>query len=229
MASVQFSSGPSLLTERGDVDVVVLGSDVYVSGGFTHENDYSAPHATVEKLDISSTTPAWINVDALNEERGDKQLVDVDGKIYALGGETKVDTSGYTKDELPLVSLADKSIVLDTVEVFDPAGGANAQWKSLSDMPVALFRFTATEWEEEDDHVIFVLGGQVGYNPDCECFATTDKVLVFDVDHAEEHVEDVGPSTEETANAGSMLGGAGAVGHMVSFLVSFMAWFWCAL
>jgi hypothetical protein len=52
-------------------------------------------------------------------------------------------------------------------------------------MPQALFRFAAAEWETSDDEgVIFVFGGQVGFDPDCECFRTTNKVMVFEASNA---------------------------------------------
>ena len=56
----------------------------------------------------------WINVDSLNEERGDEQLVALNSKVYALGGEDKLDTSGIPTNELP--ELGGYSVVTDSVE-----------------------------------------------------------------------------------------------------------------
>jgi len=191
-SSVRYGPGESLLEERGDIDVAVLpDGSVYVSGGFTHENSYAKPHNTVERYDPD--TGRWSPVDSLNDERGDKQLVSLNGKVYAIGGEAKVDITGVPADEVP--DLGAISTVLDSVEVLDPEDdvhGGLAQWRSLGGMPTALFRFGAAEWEGEvtgeeggegesadDGGYIFVFGGQVGYDADCECFRTTDQVMVF--------------------------------------------------
>ena len=62
----------------------------------------------------------WRDVDALNQERGDKQLAGLHGMIYALGGESKVGVLVVPESELP--GLGARSEVLDTVEVYDPRG-----------------------------------------------------------------------------------------------------------
>lgn len=193
-----YVDGPVLTSKRGDVDVAIADGYAYVSGGFTHEDMYAMPRGTVERLWLgttSSDSPAegdvWKEVDSLNQERGDKQLVGLHGRVYAIGGETKLDLIGVPESELP--ELGARSEVLDTVEVYDPLEdlhGGMAEWRELEQMPASLFRFGAIEWEgdeDDDDGYIFVFGGQVGYDGDCKCFRTTDKVLVFDVHHAEEH------------------------------------------
>ncbi|KAL7430446.1 hypothetical protein ACHAXM_002239 [Skeletonema potamos] len=182
---IKFYHGPSLGTKRGDVDVAVLDNEfIYVSGGFTHVyQDYSKPLNTVEQLTIGSKT--WIPVDALNEERGGKQLVTLKGKIYALGGEQRVDVDGIMKEEL--LDLVQTIDVLDTVEVLDPKQdihGGKSEWRVSGVMPSSLVRFGASEWEWGLDGVIFVFGGQLGYDADCECFRNTDKVMVFDASRA---------------------------------------------
>ncbi|KAL3807621.1 hypothetical protein ACHAXA_005251 [Cyclostephanos tholiformis] len=211
-ATTTYAVGPALTGMRGDVDAAVVDGYAYVSGGFTHENEYETPMDTVERLLLESTTTNstedWKGVDALDQERGDKQLVGLDGRLYAMGGETKVNVTGVPESELP--DLGSRSEILDTVEVFDPTvddvvdgGGGVAEWHILAPMPGQLFRFGAVEWQDEnndleeddddDDGYIFVFGGQVGYDGDCECFRTTDKVLVFNAHRALEHdeIEDV--------------------------------------
>ena len=180
---IKFLLGPSLGTKRGDIDVAVLDDEfIYVSGGFT-KKDYSKPLNTVEQLTIGSKT--WIPVDALNEERGGKQLVTLKGKIYALGGEQRVNADGIVKEEL--LDLVQKVNVLDTVEVLSPTQdvhGGKSEWRVSGEMPSSLVRFGASEWEWGLDGVIFVFGGQSSYDPDCECFPSTDNVLVFDASRA---------------------------------------------
>ncbi|KAL7535433.1 hypothetical protein ACHAXR_006484, partial [Thalassiosira sp. AJA248-18] len=222
MSDISYTDGPKLGSARGDIDIAVLNGDSYVSGGFTHENNYEAPKNSVEKFNVATQT--WSDVDSLNEERGDKQLVAINGKVYAIGGETKVDVSGMLTEELP--ELGARSEVLDSVEVLDPSEDVHAglaQWKSLAGMPGKLFRFAASEWEVEgeEEGYIFVFGGQVGYDSDCKCFRTTDKVLVFDIAHALEEDEDV-----SSKSAGVVVGAGGAIARMVlSFgFASSMLW-----
>lgn len=198
MANISFSNGPSLKRERGDVDSAVVDSRyVYVSGGYTHSNNYSNPSNTVEMFDMEAST--WSDVDALNQETGDQQLVSLNGKIFALGGEDKVDTAGtINEDELP--ELGARSEVMDTVEVLHLEDTAPLWENPHADMPTQLFRFAAATWKDasedalakggEDHHhehgYIFVFGGQVGYDTDCKCFRTTDHVMVMDLSLVED-------------------------------------------
>lgn len=198
IGDVTYTNGPRLIDKRGDVNVAIVAGYVYVSGGYTHEDEFAMPKNTVERIalsDLSSSdseeatlVTTWSNVDSLNEERGDKQLVGINGRVYAMGGETKIDGSGMDST----YELGERSEVLDTVEVYDPNAnvhGGLAEWRVLSDMPAQLFRFAAIDWQlvdEDDTGVIFVFGGQVGYDADdCKCFRTTDKVMVLDVELAE--------------------------------------------
>ena len=198
MANISFSNGPSLKGERGDIDSAVVDSRyVYVSGGFTHSNNYSNPLNTVERFDMEAST--WSDVDALNEERGDKQLVSVNGKIFALGGEDKVDIAGtINEDELP--DLGARSEVLDTVEALHLEDAVPLWENPHADMPTQLFRFAAAAWKDASEDVvavgdgdhphehgyIFVFGGQVGYDTECKCFRTTDHVMVMDLSLVED-------------------------------------------
>ena len=202
ITDVTYTNGPRLIGKRGDVDVAIVSDYVYVSGGFTHEDEFAMPKNTVERIALidllsssssdnsettTTTVTTWSNVDSLNQERGDKQLVGLNGRVYAMGGETKIDGSGM--DTAP--EVWGRSEVLDAVEVFDPNAdvhGGLAEWRVLSDMPAQIFRFAAIDWQPNEDEtgVIFVFGGQVGYDADdCKCFRTTDKVMVLDVELAE--------------------------------------------
>ncbi len=171
MANISFSNGPSLKRKRGNVDsAVVYARYVYVSGGYTHSNNYSNPSNTVEMFDMEAST--WSDVDALDQESGDQQLVLLNGKVFALGGEDKVDTNGtINQDELP--ELGARSEVLDTVEVLHLEDTTPLWENPHADMPTQLFPFAAATWK---DGYIFVFGGQVGYDTDCKCFRTTNHV-----------------------------------------------------
>lgn len=220
MENISFSNGPSLMGERGDIDSAIVDSRyVYVSGGFTHSNNYSNPLDTVEMFDMN--TKSWSNVDALNQERGDKQLVSLNGKIFALGGEDKVDVSG-TVNEQELPELGARSEVLDTVEVLHLEDAVPVWENPQADMPGQLFRFAAAAWKDEledvataeneehrhDHGYIFVLGGQVGYDAECKCFRTTDRVMVMDLSLV----------ADENHHAAQAASGASIVRHSVTVL-----------
>mmetsp|Transcript_17444 Transcript_17444/g.28539 ORF Transcript_17444/g.28539 Transcript_17444/m.28539 type:complete len:439 (+) Transcript_17444:11-1327(+) len=212
---IKFIHGPSLGTKRGDIDVAVLDDEfIYVSGGFT-KKDYSKPLNTVEQLTIGSKT--WIPVDALNEERGGKQLVTLKGKIYALGGEQRVNADGIMKEEL--LDLVSKVSVLDTVEVLSPkqdVHGGKSEWRVSGEMPSSLVRFGASEWEWGLDGVIFVFGGQSSFDTDCECFPSTDKVMVFDASRAFKYDE------SNAAGASSAVEGLVAYYYMAIFTLMWL-------
>lgn len=223
-SAIAYSDGPKLNEKRGDIDVAILDGDVYVSGGFTHEDEWSKPKNSVEKYNIE--TGRWSDVDSLNKERGDKQLVAIGGKVYALGGETKVDVSNVPEADL---NPGSGSEVLDSVEVLDPTEdvhGGMAEWRSLAGMPGQLFRFGAAEWEvanvngEKEEGFIFVFGGQRGYNSDCKCFETSDKVMVFDIAHAEKKEVE-----SNSRGAGTIDVGAVVVLRTLSLVVSGLLWF----
>lgn len=212
------ADGSTLVEERGDVDAAMSadGTHFYVSGGFHHSNDFCLPRDSVEVFDVS--TNVWSKIDNLDEERGDKQLVSINNKLFAIGGETKVDVCG--KDKVDLPHLGDRSTIVKTVEVYDIAEGSG--WKSAADLPSPIFRFGATEW---DENAIFVFGGQGSYDGDCDCFRTTDKVLVYSDgpnfcvkdDTVEEEPESAGPSA--WSNVGSVtMAVVAAVAATVSFV-----------
>ncbi len=219
---VTYADGPRLNGKRGDVDTAIVDGYVYVSGGYTHEDSFAMAKNSVERLDLStlpgSSATTWSDVDSLNYERGDKQLVGINGRVYALGGETKVDLYGIAEAELP--ELWGRSEVLDTVEVFNPSedeNGGLAEWRELSSMPAQIFRFAAIEWPVEDsDGYIFVFGGQAGYDADCKCFRTTDKVMVLDIDHAELEMETDGASSSSVATIVHAVRGLSQVATVVA-------------
>jgi hypothetical protein len=129
-----------------------------------------------------------------------------------------VDLYGIAEAELP--ELWGRSEVLDTVEVFNPSedeNGGLAEWRELSSMPAQIFRFAAIEWPVEDSYgYIFVFGGQAGYDADCKCFRTTDKVMVLDVEHAELEMETDGASSSSVATIVHAVRGLSQVATVVA-------------
>ncbi len=219
---ITYKEGVPINTPRGDIFAVAMDDDkstIMISGGFTHENNFESPLNSVEQFTFGSQE--WGPVDALNEERGDKQLIRLNDKVYAMGGEGRVDASGPATEEdvdaLAAITLG--SVVLDTVEVLDlTAEDGEMEWVTEGDMPSSLFRFGASAWaaagdgseEEDGGGVIFVFGGQVGFEAECECFRTTEKVLVFDPSKS----KTLGALGQEAPSAGVAM--SGFVGHVIA-------------
>ena len=216
LTNIQFTPGVPITEPRGDITAVAINNDstIMISGGFTHLNDFAAPLNSVEQFQLGSQN--WSPVDALNEERGDKQLIELDGKVYAIGGEGRVDATGFVSDEIFAIAAGQGSIVMDTVEVLDltVAEDEEVEWKTHGDMPSSLFRFGASGWDADSGTngggVIFVFGGQVGFEAECECFRTTEKVLVFDPSLQEAQSID---SSSIAKGSGAGGGNAGAAIH----------------
>mmetsp|Transcript_16441 Transcript_16441/g.26874 ORF Transcript_16441/g.26874 Transcript_16441/m.26874 type:complete len:441 (-) Transcript_16441:49-1371(-) len=222
LEDITFEEGVPINTPRGDIFAVPMDDDtIMISGGFTHLNDFSAPLNSVEQFTFG--TQEWGPVAALNEERGDKQLLNLGGKVYAIGGEGRVDASGPATpgdvDALAAITLG--SVVLDTVEVLDLTADGEVEWETDGDMPSSLFRFGASTWvadgSEDGDGVIFVFGGQVGFEAECECFRTTEKVLVFDPSKSDTLVQEATPSAGVAMSA--VVGHVAAMAAIVLMLV----------
>ena len=222
--NITFEDGVPLNTPRGDIIAAEMdGDSMMISGGFTHLNDFSEPLNSVEQFSFGTQT--WGPVDALNEERGDKQLIALDGKIYAMGGEGRVDAPGpATQEDVDaLEALTLGSIVLDTVEVLDLTKEGDVEWELEGDMPASLFRYGAHSWTADESEagtggVIFVFGGQIGFEAECECFATTERVLVFDPSKSDTLKAQAAPSAGVVRSVGQVVGHVVAVAAIVLML-----------
>mmetsp|Transcript_19554 Transcript_19554/g.26844 ORF Transcript_19554/g.26844 Transcript_19554/m.26844 type:complete len:450 (-) Transcript_19554:117-1466(-) len=181
---VNIEKKASLVTARGDIHAASTAdqSYAYVTGGFTDKNVYCAPMSSVERYIIDSDK--WETVSSLNTPRGDKALVQMNGRIFAIGGERKLEEvcDESKKDELP--HMGDQSVPVDDAEVLDPSEGIDAKWMVLKDLPQFRFRFQAAPWDESN--TLYTFGGQKMYDKDCNCFATSDAL----VSYIDEHTHD---------------------------------------
>lgn len=163
----------SLGTQRGDIHAVNSpdGKKAYVTGGFSmYPCD---PLSSVEVYDIESD--AWSYTDDLKSARGDKALVQLDGKIYAIGGETShPDQCAENPEDVPPLSA--QSVGVDDVEVYHPNKNT---WSVLGDIPNFRFRFSGAAHPRSG--TIYAFGGQDAYDADCKCFPTSDNVVTYQV------------------------------------------------
>ena len=107
---------------RGDVFTVVAGDHVFVTGGFTHEDNFCNALKSVEKKPINGGE--WTHVAENLVGRGDKALVHLNERIFAIGGETKV-------------NCASTSTPVHDVEVYDVE---HDSWKVATSIPEETFR-----------------------------------------------------------------------------------------
>lgn len=157
---------------RGDVASIYNTANRFaiVAGGFTHDNDFCAPLGNVEKYSVEAD--AWTSLDDMIRPRSDKVLIELDEEhIFAIGGETQIVGHCDFEDK---PEPGEKTIVLDDVEILHLDNG---DWEALGDLDSGTFRFAAASYKESKQFYTF--GGQVPYNATCQCFDTTDKVIVY--------------------------------------------------
>mmetsp|Transcript_15276 Transcript_15276/g.22548 ORF Transcript_15276/g.22548 Transcript_15276/m.22548 type:complete len:407 (-) Transcript_15276:120-1340(-) len=163
-------SGLELLTARGDTHVAVYNDGVYVSGGFTHLE--CGALSSVEYLAAASSdnSASFVEIDGLMQGRGDKALVEMNGYLFAIGGEDSCcSDSGCDAS----------SIALDDVEVFHANHGSplSTQWQNLGSIPRNTFRFPAAAVPSENK--IYTFGGQNHLDEDCNCYRTSDLITAY--------------------------------------------------
>jgi len=135
-----------------------------------------------------------VEMDGLEVGRADKALVAVNGLIIAMGGETKSACDG---------DPAHATKPINDVEVLKVRrDGIDAEWENMHPLPDDRFRFTAAPDPESSS--VYVFGGQKFFDKDCNCFATSDLVLKYDV-----------PSMSGSARSGGVWGVV--VGVMIGF------------
>jgi hypothetical protein len=179
---------------RGDVKAVVNAQKgvAFIAGGFTDVNSYCPPLATVEEYNIEAD--AWTFLDELQSPRGDKALVELEGHLVAVGGETQVDANCVIDNPDP----GEGTVVIDDVERLNDQG----IWEVVASIPDSRFRFDAVSIGDK----IYTFGGQSAFDKECSCYPTADEILTF---------------TDVKADSGAATMGMAAVTFMTAGLVIF--------
>lgn len=160
-------------TQRGDIHAVTdsKGTKAYVTGGFSMYP--CSPLKSVEVYDIEADS--WSYTGDLSSARGDKALVELANKIYAVGGETShKDQCSENPDDVPPLSA--QSVAVDAVEVLLPNKN---KWSVVASIPNFRFRFSAASHPASGK--IYTFGGQDAFDSDCNCFPTSDTVVAYQV------------------------------------------------
>jgi Kelch motif len=171
LGEVEIVNHHPLLQGRGDISATIHQGYAYVSGGFSHENDFCEPLNTVERYSLEDNT--WALVAPLPTARADKAMVTYQGHVLSLGGERQV----KNKCELLLngdhhFTPTELTVAVDAVEVLQDD---DAEWEELDPLPAHRFRFAAVVF----DNIIYTFGGQKDYEEDCNCLKTTDRIVTF--------------------------------------------------
>ncbi|CAB9519760.1 kelch-like [Seminavis robusta] len=158
----------NLVEARGDAAGTIIHSSgyAYVGGGFTHENNFCAPLASVERYSL--VDDSWMGVADLPDARADMVLVSLQDTVVAMGGERQVEDICDLVDPEP----SDLVVAVDDVAVLEEM---DTMWRSIDSLAVHRFRFAAVVHND----TIYSFGGQMAYDEECECLATTDEVIAY--------------------------------------------------
>lgn len=198
-AEPEIRNHANLQTARGDVAATVNLDKgyAYVSGGFSHENDFCEPIASVERYSLPGD--AWIEVAQLPTARADKVLVSYRGHTLAMGGERQVEN----KCDIDNPSPGELAVAVNDIEVLNDD---DSTWDILTSLPEHRFRFAAVVYND----TIYTFGGQDAYNEDCNCLKTNNEVATFvDTNPPEpepEHDDQDHDHDDETEDGGASQG-----------------------
>jgi len=176
---VQVEEVESMLEPRGDIQAVATTNDdgeaiVYVTGGFTDQNNWCKALTTVEVFNFEKASDGWSQAPSLEEGRADKGLAALNGQVFALGGESMIDKiCDITETEKDSIALWEQTVAVDDVEVLD-----GDKWTVLASLEDHRFRFAAVGFDETD--TIYTFGGQLAYSEDCKCYRASDEIILFD-------------------------------------------------
>lgn len=172
---------PPMNEKKGDAHATIYinedtgKSSIVIAGGFYHENRFCAPLPSVEMYDFENEK--WTMLSNLNEARGDVAIVELNGLVYTIGGETKHEN--YCNPDVD-VTESSASIAVDDVETFDPRLGVSSGWTVMSDLNEYRFRSTAAVWTDDDGKsTVYVFGGQSAYDAVCDCFPVSNRIFSF--------------------------------------------------
>ena len=132
--------------------VATLNDKIYVFGGFVRPPAFVAWQPINRAFEYDPATDTWKELAPMPTPRGAGQAVEVNGKIYVIGGAR----SNKPGDEgAPIPPGSPDQIVVGTVEEYDPATN---QWRARSPMPTARNHFFAGAV----DGRIYTIDGRIG-------------------------------------------------------------------
>eukprot|EP00471_Norrisiella_sphaerica_P002760 CAMPEP_0184493472 /NCGR_PEP_ID=MMETSP0113_2-20130426/26087_1 /TAXON_ID=91329 /ORGANISM="Norrisiella sphaerica, Strain BC52" /LENGTH=439 /DNA_ID=CAMNT_0026878735 /DNA_START=14 /DNA_END=1333 /DNA_ORIENTATION=+ len=168
--SPAWTLGPPMQSSRGDVKAAVLGTKIYVVGGWM-----DGFLDTVEAFDTVTLT--WQMLAPLPLARGDPAVAVVANSLVVVGGEV---SSGVQSpcDWDPTIDCDVNEIPVHNVEQYDPE---TDYWTPLAPLPTARFRFDASS----ANGALYVFGGHRIANVEVN---SVDGLYIVDHPHVFVHV-----------------------------------------
>lgn len=130
--------------------VVESKGKIYVFGGFVQPPNEDAWLPVDNAWEYTPGTDSWKALAPMPTKRGAGGAVEVDGKIYVIGGANV--PAGASN---PAIHFARPHVTLGTVEEYDPATNA---WRTRTAMPTARNHFVVGAVNKK----IYVAGGRTG-------------------------------------------------------------------
>lgn len=153
---------------RGDIHAIVQYGYAYVAGGLTHTSVWCEALRTTERYSMEDDV--WETLPDLEVGRADMAVASLNGKILAMGGETKPDDCLEQSDPAYGSFPADHVAVL----LHPDEGRGEAEWVNFGDFKDERFRFAAATVPAQNR--VYTFGGQLPYDFTCDCFPTSDEV-----------------------------------------------------
>jgi hypothetical protein len=200
---------------RGDFHAAVSDGYAFLAGGITHMNNWCVGLKTTERYNM--VTDTWETLPDLAVGRADMAVAHWNGKIVAIGGETKPD------DCVNVVDPAYGSFPVDHVEVLMHATESDAHWVDFGDFHDNRFRFAAAVVPAQNR--MYTFGGQLPFDFTCDCFPTSDLVGVGTEVFAQDDHEHDKDDDDDDDNAGVIAAIVlGATGGIIIMGLLFRKW-----
>ena len=132
--------------------VATLNDKIYVFGGFVRPPSVLAWQPIARSWEYNPAADSWKELAPMPTPRGAGAAVEVNGKIYVIGG-ARSNKPGEDGAPIPLGST--DQLVVGTVEEYDPATN---QWQSRTPMPTARNHFFADAVKGK----IYAIDGRIG-------------------------------------------------------------------
>lgn len=186
-ASLVLSRKADMLATHGDISATTFNdTHAVITGGYGSTLTFCAAEGDVEMYDFATET--WSSLPSLVEARGNAVLAEVDGRLLIFGGERPPENICSVESIEP----GDRTIAINEVEVLN-VDNDTAGWTVLADFPAHRFRAAGVAIKELSQVIIF--GGQDAYSNDCQCYRTSDQIVVYEEERPSSSVPSAVPTS----------------------------------
>ena len=125
---------------------------IYMFGGYTRPSDVKAWQPTNKAWEYDPTNDSWKELAPMPTPRGAGQAVELNGKIYVIGG---VESNQPGNPGAPIGLGSPAQTVLGTMEAYDPATNS---WEKRASMPTPRNHYEAAAANGK----IYAIDGRIG-------------------------------------------------------------------